>query len=108
MKTVLSFRVFVPVVLAAAGLLSGPTFAQQAVAPATAVQTPDVPKSHDDVMRDLTAWREAGVEQKWEGDETPDIYSGAYVASYRKYVDTVHPAYATPPMQTPSQSQGKW
>lgn len=108
MKTVLSFRVFVPVVLAAAGLMSGPTFAQQAVAPTTAAQAPEVSLSRDDVMRDLAAWRQSGVEQKWEGDETPDVNSAAYVASYRKYVDTVHSPNATSPMQTPSQNQGKW
>lgn len=106
MKTVHLFRVLAPAALAAATLLSGPVHAQQAVAPTTAAPEPNVTLSRDDVMRDLAAWRQSGVEKNWNSDNTPDINSPEYIASYKKYVDTVRPANAVPPMQ--SQNSGKW
>ncbi|CAB3678811.1 DUF4148 domain-containing protein [Achromobacter pestifer] len=106
MKTVLSFRALIPVALAACALLSGPAGAQQAVAPTTATPEPNVALSRDDVMRDLAAWKNSGVERSWNSDNTPDINSPEYVANYRKYVDTVRPSNA--PMQTQSQNPGKW
>ncbi|MGE6914582.1 DUF4148 domain-containing protein [Achromobacter kerstersii] len=107
MKTVLTWRGLVPLALAAA-LLSGSALAQTAVAPTTAAPEPNIPLSRDDVMRDLAAWKQSGVERNWNSDNTPDINSPEYVASYRKYVDTVRPGSAAPPMQTQSQNQGKW
>jgi hypothetical protein len=50
-------------------------------------------------MRDLEAWKQAGVENNWNSDSTPDINSPEYVASYKKYEDTVKPA-AEPPVRT--------
>lgn len=107
MKTVLMWRGLVPIALGAA-LLSGSAHAQTAVAPTTAAPEPNIALSRDDVMRDLAAWKQSGVERNWNSDNTPDINSPEYVASYRKYVDTVRPGSAAPPMQTQSQNQGKW
>ncbi len=47
-------------------------------------------------MRDLAAWKQAGLENSWSGDSTPDVYSPQYRASYRQYMDTVKPAAAPP------------
>lgn len=107
MKTVLMLRGLVPLALAAVALLSGNAMAQTAVAPTTAAPEPNITLSRDDVMRDLAAWKQSGVERNWNSDNTPDINSPEYVASYRKYVDTVRPANAAPSMQQ-SQNQGKW
>ncbi|MBB1596089.1 DUF4148 domain-containing protein [Achromobacter sp. UMC46] len=106
MKTALSFRALASVALAASALLSGAAAAQQAVAPTTAAPEPNITLSRDDVMRDLAAWKNSGVERNWNSDNTPDINSPEYVASYRKYVDTVRPAASQMPAQ--SQNQGKW
>jgi hypothetical protein len=106
MKTIHLLSARAPTALIVATLLSGPAHAQQAVAPTTATPGPNIALTRDDVMRDLAAWRESGVERNWNSDNTPDINSPEYIASYRKYVDMVHPSNAVPPMQ--SQSTGKW
>ncbi|MBO9328717.1 hypothetical protein A6B37_17885 [Achromobacter sp. HZ01] len=92
MKTALFFRVAVPAALAAAALLSGTASAQSAAA------SPDDNSTvtREDVMRDLAAWKQAGLENSWSGDSTPDVYSPQYRASYRQYMDTVKPAAAPP------------
>jgi hypothetical protein len=91
MKTSLLLRA----ALAATVLLAGPAGAQPAAAP------PDdhAPVTREEVMRDLEAWKQAGVENNWNSDSTPDINSPEYVASYKKYEDTVKPA-AEPPVRT--------
>ncbi|NMK46898.1 DUF4148 domain-containing protein [Achromobacter sp. Bel] len=106
MKTALSFRAFAPIALAACAALSGPAVAQQAAAPTTAAPEPNIALSRDDVMRDLAAWKNSGVERNWNSDNTPDINSPEYIASYRKYVDTVRPGTSSMPPQP--QNQGKW
>ena len=107
MKTALIVRAALPFCLAACALLSGPAAAQTAPAPATAAPPSDVQLTRDQVERDLAAWKQSGVERNWDSDSTPDINSPEYVASYKKYVDTVRPANA-PQMQQQSQGQGKW
>ncbi|MCP1405183.1 DUF4148 domain-containing protein [Achromobacter insolitus] len=106
MKTALTVRAMIPVVLAAFALLSGPAAAQTAAAPTTAAPPSDVQLSRDQVERDLAAWKQSGVERSWDSDSTPDINSPEYVAAYRKYVDTVRPANA--PQMQQSQGQSKW
>lgn len=108
MKTVHMLGGLAPIALAACALLSGGALAQTAVAPTTAAPEPNITLSRSDVERDLAAWKESGVERNWNSDNTPDINSPEYVASYRKYVDTVRPANSAPPMSSQSQNQGKW
>lgn len=95
MKTALFLRAAVPVALATAALLSGPAGAQTA---ATSSDT-STTVTREDVMRDLAAWKQAGVENNWNSENTPDINSPEYLANYKKYVDTVKPASA-PPVRT--------
>lgn len=108
MKTVPLLRAAAPLALAAATLLTGNAYAQMAAAPTTATPEPNIALSRDDVERDLAAWKQSGVERNWNSDNTPDINSPEYIASYRKYADTVRPGNASQPMSPPSQSQGKW
>lgn len=107
MKPILTLRAALPVALAALALLSGPATAQMGAAPTTATPEPNVALSRDDVMRDLAAWKQSGVERNWNSDNTPDINSPEYVASYRKYVETVRPA-TSQQMQSQTRSPGKW
>ncbi|MCY1504040.1 hypothetical protein D9M68_381950 [compost metagenome] len=97
MKTALFFRAAVPVALAAAALLSGSASAQMASASSGAGANTTV--TREDVMRDLAAWKQAGVENNWSTENTPDVNSPEYLASYKKYMDTVKPASA-PPVRT--------
>ncbi|WMD18171.1 DUF4148 domain-containing protein [Achromobacter seleniivolatilans] len=106
MKPILTLRAIIPATLAALALLSGTAAAQMGAAPTTAAPEPNVVLSRDDVMRDLAAWKQSGVEKNWNSDNTPDINSPEYVNSYKKYVDTVRPGTAAPQMQ--SQNPGKW
>lgn len=107
MKPILTLRAALPVALAALALLSGPAAAQMGAAPTTATPEPNIALSRDDVMRDLAAWKQSGVERNWNSDNTPDINSPEYVASYRKYVETVRPA-TSQQMQSQTRSPGKW
>lgn len=95
MKTALFFRTAIPSALAAAALLSGAACAQMAETPSDSGPT----VSRADVERDLAAWKQAGLEKSWSGDNTPDTYSPEYIANYKKYEDTVKPA-PTPPVRT--------
>lgn len=106
MKTVHLLRGLAPLAIAGATLLGGNAYAQTAVAPTTAAPEPNITLSRDDVERDLAAWKQSGVERNWNSDNTPDINSPEYIASYKKYVDTVRPANSSQPMQ--SQGQSKW
>ncbi|MGY6270158.1 DUF4148 domain-containing protein [Achromobacter denitrificans] len=95
MKTSLFLRAAATAALASLALLSGPAGAQ------TAATSPEdtATVTREDVMRDLAAWKQSGVENNWSTDSTPDINSPEYVASYKKYEDTVKPA-AAPPVRT--------
>ena len=97
MKTALFFRAAVPVALAAAALLSGAASAQMASPPSDTGTGATV--TREDVVRDLAAWKQAGLENDWSSENTPDVNSPEYLASYKKYVDTVKPA-AAPPVRT--------
>lgn len=96
MKTVLPFRVVIPIALTAGALLSGPVSAQPAAAPATAMPESGVTLTREDVVRDLAAWRNSGLENQWDREESPDINSPEYVADYRKYMETSRQDGATP------------
>jgi len=95
MKTALLFRAAVPAALAAAALLSGPASAQLSTSPPDTNTT----VTREDVARDLAAWKQAGLENNWSSENTPDVNSPEYLASYKKYVDTVKPV-AAPPVRT--------
>ncbi|KRC76101.1 hypothetical protein D3C87_494610 [compost metagenome] len=110
MKPVLPFRALIPVALAAFALLSSPAGAQSAgTAPATAAPPSDFTPTRADVERDLAAWKEAGLENQWSSEESPDINSPQYVSDYRKYMSTVRtgdmPASQSQPA---SGSQRRW
>jgi hypothetical protein len=86
MKPVLLFRALVPAALAAFALLSSPAGAQSASrAPTTAAPSSDFTPTRADVERDLAAWRKAGLEEEWAGEESPNTYSPAYIADYKEY-----------------------
>ncbi|EHK66632.1 DUF4148 domain-containing protein [Achromobacter arsenitoxydans] len=117
MNPVLPFRALIPVALAAFALLSGPAVAQTAATvPATAAPPTNVTLTRADVERDLAAWKEAGVENQWSGDDVPDPGNSQYAANYNKYVSTRPASMAQPWNQMPagyqsqpaSGSQGKW
>lgn len=90
MNPVLPFRALIPAALAAFALLSNPAGAQSAsTAPATAAPSSDFTPTRADVERDLAAWREAGLEEQWAGEESPNVNSPTYIEDYKKYESTV-------------------
>ncbi|MNS85348.1 hypothetical protein D3C72_1192100 [compost metagenome] len=109
MNPVLSVRVLIPAALAAFALLSGPAGAQSAAGtvPTNAAPPSSVAPSRADVERDLAAWKESGVENQWNGDESPDLYSPRYTADYSKYVSTRPPSMAQPWNQMPAGYQSQ-
>lgn len=59
--------------------------------------------SRADVVRDLQAWKQAGLDEEWRTESTPDVYSPAYRAKYEAYVRlTQRPGL---PSASPSQAR---
>jgi len=110
MKPVLPFRALIPAALAAFALLSGPAGAQSAsTAPTTAAPPSDFTPTRADVERDLAAWREAGLEEQWAGEESPNINSPTYIEDYKKYETTIRTSdMGQPASQPQSGSQRRW
>ncbi|WP_144639255.1 DUF4148 domain-containing protein [Bordetella genomosp. 13] len=79
-------------------LAAGAAQAQEA----TVVPPSQSTLSRADVVRDLRAWQQAGLEQEWQSDDTPDVYSTAYRAKYAEYLRLTQ---ANRQAQAPSQSQ---
>lgn len=110
MKPVLLSRALVPAALAAFALLSSPAGAQSAsTAPTTAAPSSDFTPTRADVERDLEAWRKAGLEEQWAGEESPNTYSPAYIADYKEYESTIRTGgMGQPATQSETGSQRRW
>lgn len=65
-----------------------------------------VPKdslSRAEVVRDMQAWKQSGLAEEWRTENTPDVYSPAYLEKYEAYLRmTQRPAA---PSASPSQAQ---
>ena len=83
-------------------------FSMLAVGAAQAQEETVVPKgkstlSRAEVVRDMQAWKQAGLEEEWRTENTPDVYSPAYRAKYEEYVRMTQ----RPGVPSASQSQAQ-
>lgn len=81
MQKIQLIKKFIPAI-ALSMLAVGAAHAQEATVQPQGTST----LSRDQVRADTQAWHEAGLANKWRGENTPDIESTAYRAKYAQYL----------------------